>query len=465
MLIHQYEEILLLSAMERFAVIDVETTGLSPKVERLTEIAIVVLEDGQVVEEYSTLINPEKSIPYHITQLTGINNQMVQNAPFFYEIAKKIVELTESCTFVAHNASFDYRFIQAEFARYGYDYQRKVLDTVKLARKLMPGFPSYSLGNLSRQLGIKIENRHRALGDALATVEVFRMIMGVRSNVSDLNVKGLHTHLDKKVLESLPHETGVYYFFNDKQELIYIGKSNNIHSRVYSHLNNTTTRKAMEMREKICNIDFELCGSELVALLMESAEIKRHLPIYNRAQRRTNFQWGIFDDMDSMGYRSLKIFKTSDRPDVPINVYTSKLSAQSELERWTELNELCQKVNGLYQSTGACFHYAIKQCKGACIGIESPESYNERVESMMNVFQYENANMLIIEPGRNASEKSVILIESNVYRGFGFVGVEELDQPIEIIKSLIKPQTDNKDVAVIIRGFLRNKSPEAIIGF
>ncbi len=451
--------------MERYAVIDVETTGLSPKVERLTEIAIVIFENGHIVDEYSSLINPEKSIPYHITQLTGINNQMVQNAPFFYEIAKKIVELTESCTFVAHNASFDYRFIQAEFARYGYDYQRKIVDTVKLARKMMPGFSSYGLGNLCNQLGIKIENRHRALGDALATVEVLKRILNIESNGQDVTVKGLHTHLDKKVLESLPQKIGVYYFFNDKSELIYIGKSNNIHSRVYSHLNNTATRKAMELREKICSVDYELCGSELVALLMESAEIKKHLPIYNRAQRRTNFQWGIFEDTDAQGYRSLMVYKTSERNDVPLNVFTSKLSAISDLERWTELHGLCQKINGLYQSAGACFHYGIKQCQGACIGEESAESYNLRVDSLLNIFQYENANMLIIEPGRTDDEKSLVLIESNVYRGFGFVSVDELSQSVDVIKSFVKPYTDNKDVAAIIRGFLRHKSPEALITF
>jgi len=117
--------------MERYAVIDVETTGLSPKHERLTEIAIVIVEDGKIINEFSSLLNPEKKIPYRITQLTGINNQMVQEAPRFFEIAKQVVQMTENCTFVAHNASFDYRFIQAEFSRYGFDYQRKLLDTVK----------------------------------------------------------------------------------------------------------------------------------------------------------------------------------------------------------------------------------------------------------------------------------------------------------------------------------------------
>lgn len=451
--------------MERFAIIDVETTGLSPKNERLTEIAIIILEDGVIKDEYSSLINPEKKIPYRITQLTGINNQMVQEAPFFYEIAKTIVELTQDCTFVAHNASFDYRFIQAEFAHFGYDYQRKVLDTVKLSRKLLPGFKSYSLGKLTAQLGIQIENRHRAMGDAKATAILFQKLLALKPEISEVNLKGLHRYLSKDILDSLPHETGVYYFYNEEDQLVYIGKSTNIHNRVLSHLSNTTTRKAMEMRERIARVDFELCGSELVALLLESDEIKTHMPIYNRAQRRTAYVWGLYHFIDENGYQRLKLAKTNETDDTPITVFKSKQSALGELERLTEEYELCQTLNGLYQSSGACFHHAIKQCMGACIGEEAADSYNERMEQLVQRYHYQNQNMLIIEPGRRSDEKAIILVEAFVYRGFGFVDEQELDQPIEVIKSFVKPYSENKDVTTIIRSFLRNKKPEAVISF
>jgi len=451
--------------MEKFAIIDVETTGLSLKTERLTEIAIIILEGGEVVEEYSTLINPEKKIPFRITQLTGINNQMVQDAPFFYEIAKKIVEITEGCTFVAHNASFDYRFIQAEYANFGYDYQRKVLDTVKLSRKLLPGFKSYSLGKLTAQLGIEIKNRHRALGDAAATVELFQKLISIQPTLSEVSLKGQHRYLSQEILNTLPHGVGVYYFYDEKDQLIYIGKSNNIHSRVLSHLSNTTTRKAMEMRERTAKVDFELCGSELVALLLESNEIKSHMPIYNRAQRRTAYVWGLYHYMDDNGYQRLRLGKTNESEDSPINVFTSKLSAQSDLERLTEEYQLCQSLNGLYQSNAACFHYAIKLCLGACVGEESPESYNERMNNLVQRYQYHNQHMLIIEPGRIQGEKAIILIENFVYRGFGFVDEQELDQSIEVIKSFVKPYPENKDVSTIIRSYLRNKKAEAVIEF
>lgn len=451
--------------MERYAVIDVETTGLSPKTERLTEIAIIILEDGEIIDEFSSLINPEQKIPYRISQLTGINDQMVQGAPYFYEIAKQIVEFTDNCTFVAHNASFDYRFIQAEFARYEFDFQRKVLDTVKLARKLIPGYPSYSLGKLTSQLGIPIENRHRAYGDAKATAELFKILLSLQPDLSQVSLRGLNSNLKKEILDGLPHETGVYYFFDENGQLIYIGKSNNIHSRVLSHLNNTTTRKAMEMRERIANVDYEICGSELVALLLESNEIKTHMPIYNRAQRRTAYIWGLYQEIDKNGYLCLKLAKTNELDDIAINVFKSKKTALSELERLTEEYQLCQNMNGLYQSSGACFHYTIKQCLGACIGEESAEEYNNRVEKIIQHYQYQHQNLMIIDAGRRVGEKSIVLIENFVYQGFAYVEEQALDQSLELIKSLIKFYPENKDVSTIIRSYLRHKKAEALIEF
>ena len=453
------------AVMERFAIIDVETTGLSPKTERLTEIAIIVMENGEILEEFSSLINPERKIPYRITQITGINNQMVKDAPFFYEIAKKIVQLTQDCTFVAHNASFDYRFIQAEFSNFGYDYQRKVLDTVKLSRKLLPGFKSYSLGKLTAQLGIQIKDRHRAMGDAAATAELFQRLLIIQPELSGLNLKGLHRFLSQEILESLPHYTGVYYFFDEEEQLIYIGKSNDIRSRVLSHLNNTSTRKAMEMRERIAKVEFENCGSELMALLLESHEIKTHMPIYNRAQRRTTFVWGLYSFKDEHAHLRLRLLKTNETECLPLSVFKSKQSAISVLEGLTEDYHLCQSLNGLYQSQGACFHYSIKQCQGACVGEESAESYNQRVKALIQYFQYQNQNMLIIEPGRHSHEKAIILVEGFVYKGFGFIDEQVLDQPIEIIKTFIHPYPENKDVSTIIRSYLRQGKAELVIPF
>lgn len=160
-----------------FVIIDIETTGNSFKYSYITEIAVYQHNGQGITHVYSTLINPGIDIPYHITKLTGIDNEMVKNAPRFYEVAKVIVELTAGRTFVAHNAKFDYSFIKEEFKRLGYEFNRKTLCTVQMARKFLPGHKSYSLGKLCSDLGIEINGRHRASGDALATVKLFEIIL------------------------------------------------------------------------------------------------------------------------------------------------------------------------------------------------------------------------------------------------------------------------------------------------
>lgn len=448
-----------------YAIIDVETTGVNAKSDRLTEIAIIIFDGEKIVKEYSSLINPEIKIPYRITQITGINNQMVASAPKFYELAKEIVEITKGCTFVAHNAAFDYRFIRAEFDSLGYNYERKILDTIKLARKFIPGLRSYSLGKLCDEIGIKINNRHRAMGDAKATVELFKRIYQSHPDLDGVSLKGLHSNLKKEKIDALPQETGVYYFYDDQQELIYVGKSTNIHSRIISHLNNTTSKKALEMKNRIADVDYEMCGSELVALLLESDEIKKNLPLYNRAQRRTLQTWGLYSYENEEGYSCLTLEQTKNATDTPLTLFSSKMQAQEQLFQMTEDYQLCQKLNGLYQSSGACFQYGIKLCNGACIGKERTENYNRRVNQIKDYFSLDHDNMILVDKGRTKDEKAIVLIEDGTYKGFGFVDENVLNQSHEVIKSGIISYVNNRDTQSIIRSFLKRKKVEQIIYF
>ncbi len=353
-----------------YSIIDIETTGLSPKREKITEIAIYVHDGKKIVDEFTTLLNPEIEIPYRITQLTGINNKMVDDSPKFYEVAKQIVEMTEDTIFVGHNVHFDYNFVRKEFRELGYDYQRKKICTAKLSRKLLPGRKSYSLGKLCKELGIKNPHRHRAFGDAIATVRLLEILLKVEKNIQDISLQGLNTNLDRELIRKLPKEPGVYYFYNDKGEIIYIGKSKNIHDRIMSHLTNNSSKRAIEMRNQITDIGYEYTGNELIALLLESNEIKKHTPHYNRALRRTGYQWGLYQIEDKNGYLRLKI-KKNETDELPLTSFTSQLSAKSHLFMLVEAFNLCQKLCGLFETKGACFHYNIKQCNGACIQKES----------------------------------------------------------------------------------------------
>jgi len=251
-----------------YTIIDIETTGGSPLNDKITEIAIYVHDGKKIIDEYTTLINPERSIPYYISQMTGITDDMVSDAPRFYEVARKIVELTEGNIFVAHNAPFDYRFIQSEFKQLGYSFDRDTLCTVRLSRKLIPGKASYSLGNLCTDLGIGIKDRRRAACDALAAVKLLELLLEV-NNAGDQPIhnatpdrKGLHPDFNLDILKKIPEETGVYYLYDDRGVLIYIGKSVNIRQRVLQHLATPKTNRASEMRSRIAEITYARARSK-----------------------------------------------------------------------------------------------------------------------------------------------------------------------------------------------------------
>lgn len=439
-----------------YAIVDVETTGLKAENERMTEISIIQHDGKQETGRFSTLLNPERKIPYRIIQLTGINDKMVEKAPKFYEVAKKIIEMTEGRTLVGHNIAFDYRFIRAEFMQFGYEFKRKKLCTVKLSRKLIPGQRSYSLSKLTDSLNITHDSIHRAEGDATATKLLFELLLNINPDLDDTSMQGLSTNLSRDTLDALPEATGVYYFYNQEKALIYIGKSKNISERVYTHLTNNSTKKALEMRNEIYDVSYEQTGSELVALLKESAEIKEHKPRFNRAQRRTSYLWGVYHEIDEKGYIRLKAERTRKQEEQPVTSFSSKTAAQTFLQNLAEQHELCQKLTGLYQSQGACFQHQIHQCKGACIGKESPESYNERVIAALERFEFENENFLVIDVGRFPGEYSAVLVENGVYQGFGFFGEEGLNMGTDFICECIKPQNHNRDVQQIIQSYLRH---------
>jgi DNA polymerase-3 subunit epsilon len=450
--------------MSEYAIIDIETTGLSPSNEKITEIAVFIHNGEKIIEEFSTLINPEKKIPYRITQMTGINNQMVADAPKFYEVAKKIIELTENRIFVGHNVRFDYGFIRNEYKSLGYDYQRQTLDTIKLSRKLIPGQPSYGLGNLCKSLKIGNHARHRAEGDALATTKLFELLLTLEENPENTNLTGMQSSLNKSLIENLPKETGVYYFYDKSKELIYVGKSINIHDRVLSHLNNNLNKKALEMKNAIADVQFTLTGNELVALLLESSEIKKHQPFYNRAQRRTYYNHGLYSFFDDEGYLNLKIMKVIASLN-PLYTYSSLNEAKNHLEMLVAEYSLCQKLCGLYNTQGPCFHHQIHQCHGACIGEEPKESYNLRVQEALDNYHFEHQNFLLIESGRNEEERAIIKVENGKYKGFGFIENESDIQTIDLLHECIVEYSDNKEVRRIIKSHLKNMSQKKIILF
>ncbi len=452
-----------------YAIIDIETTGGQFNEEGITEIAIYKYDGYEIIDQFISLINPEKPIQPFVVKLTGINNAMLRSAPKFYEVAKRIIEITEDCILVAHNTSFDYRILRTEFNRLGYDFVKPTLCTVELSKKLIPEQPSYSLGKLVRALGIPMSDRHRASGDALATVKLFQLLLAKDTEkeiLIGLIKAEIKSGLSPKLLdivESLPNKTGIYYIHNEKGDLIYIGKSKNIKKRVNQHFTGKNN-KSKKIQAQVFTVTYEETGSELVALLKESEEIKINKPIYNRAQRKSIFQWALYEVLDDNGYLNLKLQKADGRKK-EITSYTSLQEGKNSLFRITEKYNLCQKLNGLYETQNGCFQHKINECKGACLGKETPEVYNQRVEEFLNEMSFNNQNKIIVDRGRKINERSAVLIENGIYKGYCFFDLNYQITNMEVFKNILIPMQNNRDTRSIIQGYLRKNRVQKIITF
>lgn len=392
---------------------------------------------------------------------------MLRNAPKFYEVAKRIVEITEDCIVVAHNAKFDYRILKTEFKRLGFEFERRTLCTVELSKQLIIGQPSYSLGKLSRALGIPVSDRHRASGDAMATLKLFKMLL-TKDTEKYIIKDSIRTepkfqmepkHLE--IIEQLPAIIGVYYIHKSDGEIIYIGKSNNIKKRINQHFTGTQP-KSKKIQLLVAAVTYEATGSELVALLKESEEIKKIKPIYNRALRRTIFTHALYSYKDDHGYINLKIDVVDGRKK-PITTFSNRESAKQFLHKAVESYTLCQKLSGIYNTKGSCFNYNIKTCNGACINKEDIEIYNERVLQLIEKNSYSNQNLAIIDRGREIDERSVIYIKNGVFYGVGFFDLNHQINHQNVLESLITPMQNNRDTQHIIQSFLRKKKNLKII--
>ena len=454
-------------SIQIYAIVDIETTGGKYNEEGITEIAIYKFDGHEVVDQFISLVNPEREIQPFVVNLTGINNNMLRNAPKFYEVAKRIVEITEGCIIVAHNALFDYRILKTEFKRLGFEFEKQTLCTVELSKQLIPGHKSYSLGKLSRALGIAVSDRHRASGDALATVQLFKLLIAkdVEKKIITESIR-----LEPKrqmeprlydIIEKLPSITGVYYMHKEDGEVIYIGKSKNIKRRVNQHFTSQAP-KSKKIQLQVATITYEKTGSELIALLKESEEIKRNKPIFNRAQKRTIFTHGLFSFIDPDGYLNLKIAKVR-KDDKPITTFSNLQSAKSFMTKLNDEHQLCQKLTGVYKTTSNCFNYTIKECLGACIKEENSKSYNTRVQKIIDHYSFKGQDLIVIDQGRDVDERSAILIENGIYKGFGFYNLNYQVNNLDVLQSIITPMQHNRDVQHIIQSFLRRNKRLKVI--
>ena len=445
-----------------YAILDIETTGGKFNEEGITEIAIHKFDGHQVVDKFISLVNPEKDIQPFVVKLTGINNKMLRTAPKFHEVAKRIVEITEDTVLIAHNAQFDYRILRTEFRRLGYNFERKTLCTVELAQKLLPDAESYSLGKLVRSLGIAVSDRHRANGDALATLKLFKLLLDkdsdkdILKSVVKAETLGELSPRQLDMVENVPSETGVYYFHNKDGDIIFLGKSSNIKKRVNQHFTKSDNR-ARKLQKETKKVSFEKTGSELTAQLKEYEELKRNKPKYNHRKKSNLFSHVIYKTVDPKGYSTLNVASVNAFHDRPITTFNSIHGAKNLIHKISLDFELCDKINGSSKAKNNCGKYEDGKCHGACIGKEHTETYNIRVQEAIEKYSLNDKNIVIVDKGREIGEYCAILIQNGQFKGLCFYDLNHQLNNIHILQSLITPMKADLNTKHIIESYLRKR--------
>lgn len=467
-----------------FAVIDLETTGGSANRDKITEIAVVVHDGTRRIREYSSLINPECPIPHYITDITGISDDMVADAPRFYEVARDIVEMTEGCIFVAHNVNFDYGFLREEFKRLGFTYEREKLCTVRTSRKLIPGLPSYSLGKLCYSLGIQLRDRHRAMGDAAATVILLERLLEIEPGLAGFAISpngerksrpakdpyaGLPATLDRKNLNALPSEPGVFFFHDIAGNPILADQTPNIRKAVLKKLKAMEPVATEENGSKIglnqvCEITWELTGSELLAMLRYSDALKRQTVTIASSLRKTKYRVGVFPYHDQRDFLRLHIVKLKAGNEV-LAEFPTEDDARAALTGRMRKYELCPTLVGLESGSGACSRQENGDCRGACIGLESPSAHNERLETALRGLEFPYPRFFLLGPGRRQDEVSVIGMENGTCLGYAFLEEDHGWNNPETVIELLKPLSEDSEPGRIVRQYLPKMKGQKIVPF
>ena len=420
-----------------YAIVDIETTGSFAAGNGITEIAIVIHDGKEIINFYESLVNPHESIPYFIQRLTGISNAMVANAPSFDEIAGQVFELLQDKIFVAHNVNFDYSFVKHHLQQAGHVLDTKKLCTVRLARKVLPGLNGYSLGKLSNQLNLNHANHHRAGGDAMATAQLFSMIVerDTQEVIAGM-LKGkskesyIPPHLPVEQVDNLPSSAGVYYFYNAVGKTIYVGKAKNIRRRVKGHFsNNKTNKQKQDFLRETHRISYKECATELMAHILESAEIRRLWPIHNRSQRGYLPQFGLFVYEDGGGYKRFGIEKNRHTYKA-LYTFNTIVEGQQWLMQLIKEFNLCARLCNL-----------AKVCE--CETHNEPFLYNEKVTDAVSWMQKNLPTFALVDKGLDDNDRSCILMKEGNFYGMGYINDKQELSNLDLLQKQLEPLQDN----------------------
>ncbi|WP_435622627.1 exonuclease domain-containing protein [Flagellimonas sp.] len=415
-----------------YAILDIESTGGQFNEEGIMEVAIYRFDGHEIVDRFMSLVNPEREIQPFVSKLTGINNKMLRTAPKFHEVAKRIVEITEGAVIVAHNAQFDYRILRTEFRRLGYDFQRKTLCTVDLSKKLIPDAESHSLGKLVRSLGIPMSDRHRANGDALATLKLFKLLLAKDSDkaiVQEVMRDAEHGELSSNQLQmvsQLPSSTGIYYMHDRDGAIIFLGKTKDIQKRVNQHFTNVG-QLARKLQKETKKVTYELTGSELIAILKEYEEVYRTQPKHNHISRKRLFSHAIN-------------FSSNGTPEINPEIVKSTLRKPKSIG-----------FNGVLSAR----NFINKMSNGSMSNGENLPDENDKWEVVFEKYSLYDKNVALFDKGREIGESSFILVKEGQLKGYGYAELNNQMNNIHILESLLTPMQSDENTTFIIESYLR----------
>jgi DNA polymerase-3 subunit epsilon len=440
-----------------FAIVDIETAGGRPQQGGITEIAVIVHDGKHIVDTFQTLLNPERAIPAFITGLTGIDEEMVADAPRFEEIAEQLYGLLEGKIFIAHNVNFDFSFLRTHFERCGLDFKPTKLCTVQWARKVFPGMKSYSLGTLCESLAIPVKNRHRAMGDAEATAILMEKLLSKDEEESWKKLKKggkrhyLPEHLNPEMLAKLPEKTGVYYFKDAKGKVLYVGKAKSIKTRVRSHFTGKIGQEKQALIREIVSVDYVLSGNEFIAHLMEVVEIKKYFPPHNKAQKYPEPRYGLFPWTDRAGFLRMSMAKVAGGHR-PIYSDASRFGLRNMVHRTAHALDVCPRLCGVEMTAGNCAPLG-KPCPGYCMEQAWVAEHNQRMQSFIDAFKEAFEDEVYLAHGREEAEIGFVLFEAGIYQGYGFLPSEEFQADKEHLSSFLKVRKSDAEVEKIISLF------------
>ncbi len=435
-----------------FAIIDIETTGGHSTYNGITEIAIVLHNGKEIESKYQTLVNPQIPIQRYVQSLTGITDAMVSNAPTFQTVAPKIYNLLKDRIFIAHNVNFDYAFVKQHLKQAGYEFSQPKLCTIRLARKIFPGLPKYGLESLCRELNIPNKQRHRAAGDAIATTQLFELLLkhdrsGELSKMMKRGSKEQYlppnVHSDK--IHQLPYVPGVYYFHDKKGKIIYVGKAKNLKRRVTSHFsNNKISKQKQEFLREIHDISWKECNSDFIASLFESIEIKRLWPAFNKSQKHFEQRYALYMFEDAKGYYRLGIDKKR-KLSHPLMSFRFFVDAHRTLWKLVKEHQLHPAL---------CF---LNKERGNLSSLPEIKQYNQNVLKALASLKAEMKTYLL-----NDGEDGYILIEEGKFYGLATLKEPPQLKNIDSIKSLFNPYPENEIILSLIRNYIE-KFPSRVI--